>query len=203
MSPTPWGRNLPAGGHTMLGRGAKKKPGCCTAVSIHQCANQRRPRYGGIQAESQKVARYFMPNPGASRCGFNATQIIIPHKNPVGPPKPADNDGQPVANQIGGHHTVLIHFNRSTIESPVTHLPISKSQQHDPNHRIDCILTVRDQLNRQQRKGALPPATYKACNGHLDLVEPGKQLNGTSPVCSDRPVTLKTTADRTSAADHG
>lgn len=203
MSLTPWGRNSVAGSLTVLGRGAKKKPARCPAVSIHQCANQWRPSYGGIYAESQKVARYFMPNRGASSCAFNATKIIKPHKNPMGPPKPADNGCQPEANQIRAHHTVRIHFNRSAIEAPLTLLPISKSQQHDSEHRIDCVLKVGDQLNRQQRKAALPPAANKSGDGHPHLVKPGKQLNGISPVCSDRSVTLKTAADRTSAADNG
>ena len=121
----------------------------------------------------------------------------------MGPPKPADNGRQPKANQIRGHHTVRIHLHRGAIKAPLTHLPVSESQQHDSEHRIDRVLKIGHQLNRQQRKAALPPAAYKAGDGHPDLVEPGKQLNGISPVRCDRSVTLKTTADRTPAADDG
>jgi hypothetical protein len=144
-----------------------------------------------------------MPEPATLRKGFNVTEIIKADKNPMGTPKPADNRCQPEANQIRGHHTVRIHLHRGAIEAPLTHLPVSKSQQHDSEHRIDCVLKIGDQLNRQQRNGALPPAAYKSGDGHLDLVEPGKQLNGISPVWCDRSVTPKSTANRTSETDDG
>ncbi len=199
----PRGRNLAAGGHTVLRGGAEKKPARCSAISIHQCAYQRRPANFRLYTKGKKVARCFMPEPAALRKGFNVTKIIKPDKNPMSPSKPADNGCQPEANQIRGHHTVRIHLNRGAIEALLTLLPIAKSQQHHSEHRIDCVLKVRNQLNRQQRKGALPPAAYKSGNGHPDLVEPGKQLNGISPVRVDRSVTLKVAANRTSGTNNG
>ena len=132
VSPTHCKVSSVAVGHAVLGRGAKKKPTRYSAISINQCPNQPRPSYGGMQAKSQKVARHFMPNRGASSCDFNVTQIIKAHKNPMGAPKPVNNYRQPAGNQVRGYHTVRIHFNRSPIEPPLPLLPTAKSQKHRP-----------------------------------------------------------------------
>ena len=135
--------------------------------------------------------------------GVNITQIVKPTQHRMGTPKPTGNYGQPADNQPRRHQTVRIHLNRCPIETPLTHLPILITQKQGSDHSPHGVLQIRNQLNRQQRKGCLLFSAHKSGNGDPSLLEPGKQFNGISPVRGNLSITVITTADRTLGPDKG
>jgi hypothetical protein len=121
----------------------------------------------------------------------------------MGTPKPTGYYCQPAGNQPWGNQTVHIHLNRCTIETPLTHLPILKAKKQGPDHRTDCVLQIRNQLNRQHRKTPPAPLAQKPSDGNPLLVKFGKQLDGIPKVWKDLSVAVYTAADRTHWANNG
>ena len=129
--------------------------------------------------------------------GVNLTQIVKSPQHCMGTPKATGNDGQPADNQVRSRQTVRIHRNRCPIETPIPHLPIGITQKQGADHCSNCVLKIRNQLNRQQRKGCLPLSAQKPGDGNPILFKLRKQLDGIPKVRGNLPVAISISADRT------
>jgi len=118
-------------------------------------------------------------------------------------PKSTDNDGQPAENQPRRYQTVRIHLHRCPVESPIPPLPIATTQKQGADHSAYGILQIRDQLNRQQRKGFLPLSAQKPGNGNPLLFKLRKQLDSIPKVGGNRSVAISIAADRTLWTNNG
>ncbi len=114
----------------------------------------------------------------------------------MGTPKPTRNDGQPADNQPRRYQTIRIHLNRCTIETPLAHLPILKTQKQGSHHSAYSVLQIRNKLNRQQRKTPLAPPAQKPGDGYPLLAKLRKQLNGIPKVWGNLSVAVYIVADR-------
>jgi len=83
----------------------------------------------------------------------------------------------------------------------LTHLPARKAKKKDPNDCADRVLKIGDQLDGQQRKGALMRLTQKSGDGDLFFPESWKQVNGISPVGVNFLITMAIPTDGTFGAN--
>ena len=132
--------------------------------------------------------RHLLPGP-------DPAEVVKPHKDPVPPTKPLQNNPHPAGNEPGGNQAFRVHANRCPMEALPAHLPELKGQKQGPDHRTDRVVKVRNQLNRQQGKGLSLPPTHKAGNGDLLLPESGKELNGMSPIGGNLSIAIRMVAD--------
>jgi len=128
-------------------------------------------------------------------------EVVKSNKRPVSSAKPSQNNAHPAGNEPGGNQAFRVHVNRCAVEALLTHLPVLKRQKQGPDHRTDCILTVWDQLNRQEGKSPSPLIAHKASYGDLILVELGEKLNGIPPIRSDLSIAIRTVADGAQGAN--
>jgi len=80
-------------------------------------------------------------------------------------------------------------------------LPVLERYKQGPDYRTDCILKVRDQLNRQEGKSPSPFIAHKASYGDLLLLELGEKLNGIPPIRGDLSIAIRTVADGAQGAN--
>jgi hypothetical protein len=100
----------------------------------------------------------------------------------MGTPESQHNHGQPAGDQPWGHQAVRVNGYRSAMEALLPHLPASDAQEQGSYHSVQGVLKVRDQLDRQERKGFTPFIAEKAGNRNAFFLKLGEQLNGISPV---------------------
>jgi len=157
----------------VLGRGPEKKPDCGFAVSVKKSLNDAlgmSPWNLRTDVKGHKVARRLFPGRGLLT-NPDLAEIVKTYKRPVPPAKTLQNYHQPAGNEPWGNKAFRIQVDRCAKGALLTHLPKLKGHKQGPDHRIDSVDEVRDQLNRQERKGPLPLPAYKAGNGDLFLSE--------------------------------
>jgi hypothetical protein len=165
------------------------------AVSVKESFNDASgltPWHQGPEAKGHQVACHFFP--GESPLP-DCAEVIKPHKHPVPPAKPSQNNRQPAGNEPRRNQTFLVHANRCAKEALLTHLPVLKCQEECPDHCTDRILKVGDQLDGQEGKGPSLFPAHKACNGDLLFPELREELNGIPPIRGDLPITVRMAAD--------
>jgi len=135
--------------------------------------------------------------------GADFAEVVKSHKRAVSPAKPLQNNRHPAGNEPRGKQAFRVHVNRCAVEALLTHLPVLKRQKQGPDHRTDCILKVRDQLNRQEGKSPSPFIAHKASYGDLILLELGEKLNGIPPIRGDLSIAIRTVADGAQGANGG
>ena len=135
--------------------------------------------------------------------GADFAEVVKSHKPVVSPAKPLQNNRHPAGNEPGGKQAFRVHVNRCAVEALLTHLPVLKRQKQGPDHRTDCILKVRDQLNRQEGKSPSPFIAHKASYGDLILLELGEKLNGIPPIGGDLSIAIRTIADGAKGSNGG
>jgi len=178
-----------------LRRGAEEKLGGGVAVSVKESssdASGRRPCGQWPEAKGHQVACHFFP--GESLLP-DCAEVIKPHKHPVPPAKPSQNNRQPAGDEPRSNQTFLVHANRCAKEALLTHLPVLKRQEECPDHCTDCILKVGDQLDRQVGKGPSLLPAHKACNRGLLFPKLREELNGIPPIRGDLSITVRLAAD--------
>ncbi len=131
------------------------------------------------------------------RYGDNITQIVKSPQHCMGTSKPTRNDGQPADNQPRRYQTIRIHLNRCPIETTMPHQPISITQKQGSNYSPNCVLKIRYQLNRQQRKTPIALPAQKTGDGNPLLAKLRKQLDGIPKVWGNLSVAVYIVADRT------
>lgn len=147
----PMGESSAADRSTLLRRPSEKKLPRGSTITMKQVVKQRPPSNLGLPAKSEKIASNLLPG-HSPLGGVHATQIVQPPQNPMGTPKPMDNDLQPAHNQPRGQQTIRIHRihrNHGAPKTPLPPLPTSITQKQCPEHRTHRILQVRNQLDRQ------------------------------------------------------
>lgn len=80
-------------------------------------------------------------------------------------PEPPYHHRQPTKNEPCRDLALRIYGRFRPIKAHLTHLPASKTTKKGPNHRVDRVLKIRDQLNGQQRKSAVMLSTQKPGDG--------------------------------------
>jgi len=182
---------------TRLRRGAKEKLGGGVAVSVKESFNDASGLtrlHLGPQAKGHQVACHFFP--GVSLLpDADVAEIVKPHKHPVPPAKPSQNNRQPAGNEPRRNQTFLVHANRCAKEALLTHLSVLKRQEQGPDHRTDRVLKVRNQLNRQKGKGSSLLPAEKTSNGDLLFPELREELNGIAPIRGELSIAIRTAAD--------
>jgi hypothetical protein len=76
-------------------------------------------------------------------------------------------------------------------------LPVVITQKQGPDHSRHCVLKIRNQLNRQQRKAPLAPPAQKPGDRNPLLAKLRKQLDGIPKVWGNLSVAVYIVADRT------
>jgi len=188
-----------------LRRGAEKKLGGGVAVSVKESSSDssgRRPWRQRPEAKGHQVACHFFPGkrllPDA-----DSAEVVKPHKHPMPPAKPSQNNHEPVGNEPGGDETFRIHASRCAKEALLTHLPILKRQEKCPDHGPDRVLKIRDQLDRQKGKRSFPLRAEKTSNGDLLFSELRGKLNGIPPIGGDLSIAIRTATDGADASNGG
>jgi len=180
---------------TKLRRGPEEKLGGGVAVSVKESFNDASgltPWHQGPEAKGHQVACHFFPGEGLLP---DCAEVIKPHKHPVPPAKPSQNNRQPAGNEPRRNQTFLVHASRCAKEALLTHLPVLKRQEECPDHCTDRVLKVGDQLDRQRRKGPSPFPAEKTSNGDLFFPELREELDGIPPIRGDFSIAIRTAAD--------
>jgi hypothetical protein len=175
--------------------GAEEKLGGSVAVSVKESFNDASgvtPWHLRPEAKGHQVACHFFP--GESLLP-DCAEVIKPHKHPVPPAKPSQNNREPAGNEPGGEEAFGVHASRCAKEALLTHLSALKRQEQCPDHCTDRILKVGDQLDRQGGKGPSLPPAHKACNGGLLFPKLREELNGIPPIRGDLSITVRMAAD--------
>lgn len=163
----------------MLRGCTKKKDSGASAVLVKERLKQRVPAALGPQAETEKIPGYLFPS---TRRGRDIFQVVKLSQKWMGTPKSQHNHGQPAGDQPGGQQAVRVNGYRSAIEAFLPHLPASDAQEQGSYHSVQGVVKVRDQLDRQERKGSTPFMAEKSGNRNAFFLKLWEQLNGISPI---------------------
>jgi hypothetical protein len=193
----------------VLRRRTEEKQPCAPAVSVNERLKQGRtndvrwpPAYLRLPAKTQKIADCLLPG-RASMGSTDLCQVVKPSQDRVGTPKPLHHHRQPACNQPRAEQTLRVHPHRGPMETSLSHLPALDTQEQGSHHGIDRVLKVRNQLDRQRRKGPPASAAHKPRNRNAFFPELREQLNGISPVGSNLPIARLLTTDRTRRPKEG
>jgi len=113
----------------------------------------------------------------------------------VAAPKSAQNHHQPTKYEPCGYSAFRGYRCLCPTTTDVTQLPTGNTQQEGPDDCVGSVLKVGNQLDGQQRKGALMRSTQKPGDGYFFFPESWKQINGIPPVIFNTFITMKTMAD--------
>ena len=86
-------------------------------------------------------------------------------------PKSPYHHHQPTKNEPGRDVALWIYGRFRPIKSHLTHQPAGKTTKKGPNHCADGVLKIGNQLNGQQRKGAVILPTQKPGDGDFFFPE--------------------------------
>jgi len=187
----------------VLGRSPEKKPGCGVAVSVKKPLNDAsgiRPWNLVPEVKGHKVASRLFPGRGFLT-NPDLAEVVKTYKRPVPPAKAPQNYHQPAGNEPWGNKAFRVQIDRCAKGALLTHLPKSKGHKQCPDHRIDGVEKVRDQLNRQEGKGRVPSPACKAGNGYLLLSKFRENFDHIAPIRGDFPVAARTVADGAHRSD--
>jgi hypothetical protein len=99
-------------------------------------------------SKTEKITRYFLPCPGPL-WGVDGVEIIPPSQHDMSLSETSKNHHEPTGHQPGGDQTVRIDLHRGAMETPLTHLPASQTQEQCPQDRTQRVLEIGNQLDGQ------------------------------------------------------
>lgn len=166
----------------MLGSNADEKQLCPAAVEACNRQKTVRPTGAGLTNEHSQIGGYLTPGGPRPTDGSYAPEIIAPAKRRMGTVQPPGHHQKPAGHQPGGHLAVRVHFHRSAIKPAPSRLPALQPQKQGADHRRHRILMIRNQLDRQQRKGGPPPYAFEPDNRDPLLPVCREKINGPSLV---------------------
>ena len=157
-------------GYTMLRRGSEDKSCAASAVLAYDCLQLRPQSYCRFQTTCRKVGPHLVPQVAMGATAYRS-ELVEPPQKRMTTTKPSYNHHTPTSDKPRGQIAVRRHRRHRPPETSRTSLPPSQAQCQGPDHRFHGVLNVRNQLDRQQRKGHFAGATQEACNRNTTLKE--------------------------------
>jgi len=99
-------------------------------------------------SKTEKITRNLLPCPGPL-WGAYGVQIIPPSQHGMSMSESSKNHHEPTGHQPGGDQTIRIDLHRGAMETPLSHLPASQTQEQCPQDRTQRVLEIGNQLDRQ------------------------------------------------------